>query len=233
MALAPSGERLLLVPRSEEALAVADRLGAGVACGVHRGPLDRVGDVALGEAVRGAIRLARLAVPGQSLVSSEVHDDVGLGWIARMRRAGTRVAMGSRASDVFVLGTGEPAARVRSEVVPEGRTFRCECGARGRVETTLAHDVTVRVRCAACSGLCELALGPLRGGRDEWVGEQELAPPSELPPGSSTDARERAARSSAAPTSALPVSQALALPRPAVERAVDDGILSLMADERT
>lgn len=149
-------EQIVVIPHAEAALHLASQLHreAPLRIAVHQGSFERIGSAIYGEAVRVALRLVRAANPGEVLLSEEIHDDVGYGWLARIEPHGRlHIRDAVTPVEVFRLlvreagqATVRPAART-----PEGVAFVCVCGNPGLLRLRTIPEGQFRVRCSACS----------------------------------------------------------------------------------
>jgi len=153
IATLPSAEAALRLTRTQS---TTELPRPGLAFHVGAASTDETG-MALGPGVRAALRLARLAGPGEALLTAELHDAVGLGWRARVEPRGRFLLDAQMRCDVYALRGGHlPAA---DEAVVEAHAddlhWRCpSCGSHGRIPATSSHEL--RVRCSMCSRLLDV-----------------------------------------------------------------------------
>lgn len=152
VALLPSAEAAMRLTRTQPATDVA-RPGLGL----HVGPtaLDEAG-VALGPAVRTALRLARLSTSEQVLLTEALHDAIGLGWRGRVRPRGEMLLGQGERHRVFAVHAEAAGQEMPAliEAHADGLHWRCPCSAHGPVPAQTTPQM--RLRCSRCSQLLSI-----------------------------------------------------------------------------
>ena len=153
-------ETVVMVPSAEAAIRLARTSPGGdvprPALALHLGRVDlREADMLLGTGVRIALRLARVAAPGEVLLTDVMHDAIGLGWRGRLQPRGEVVLDAGTTHEVYVLDgtTGESGGQATLEMHANELHWRCPCSAHGVVPATAGRKM--RLRCSRCSRLLE------------------------------------------------------------------------------
>jgi class 3 adenylate cyclase len=149
-------KQLLVVPHAEAALHLASLLHREqpLRIAVHPGVFERLGTAVYGEPVRSVLRLARAARQGEILLSEELHDAVGYGWLARIEPSGHLQFRDEPSTfQVFrFLVREEGPLPVRPAAhAPGGLVFACTCGQHGFVQVRGEPEGKLRIRCPRCS----------------------------------------------------------------------------------
>lgn len=149
VALLPSPEATLRLTRSQPTEGT-ERPALALHLGHTHADAD---EVLLGPAVRAGLRLARLAVADEVLLTQPLHDALGLGWRARVHPRGELVLEPGVAFGVFSIPAAEDGVELEAtlEAHPDGVHWRCPCSAHGVVPET--GEPPTRLRCSGCSRL--------------------------------------------------------------------------------
>lgn len=151
VAVLPATEAALRLTRSFPGSGQG-RPAIGVDVGITQTDVD---DVVLGPAVRVALRLARLGVADEVLLTQAAHDALGLGWRARLHPRGEFVLGPDLRHAIFALGGDEASfeGSASLEAHPDGVHWRCSCSAHGAMPVTAEQPT--RLRCSGCSRLLQ------------------------------------------------------------------------------